>query len=124
MKKKAFLIFITILFSTYTAIAQWTQTSMDSYYIRCLATDGINIFAGTDGNGLFASNDFGSSWYSINTGLSSDDIWSLNYSNNKLYAGTTNGIYLSIDNGNTWNSISNNLQPNQKVILSIEVADT
>jgi hypothetical protein len=104
--------------------AQWTPTSINTGNVRCLATDGVKIYAGTSNNGILVSNDNGLTWNPSNTGLSNHDIWTLHYSENKLYAGTVNGIFLSNDYGNSWTEVSNNLSSPYKHVLSIEVVDT
>ena len=54
MKKVVFVIcFQLSAFSFQYLFGQWQQTSLDSLAIYCLDTSGVNIFAGTEGGGIF-----------------------------------------------------------------------
>ena len=65
MKKITFLIMLAII--GLSANAQWQKTNGPyGVSINCFAINGSNIFAGTDGGGVFLSSDNGSSW--VNTG--------------------------------------------------------
>jgi choice-of-anchor A domain-containing protein/uncharacterized repeat protein (TIGR01451 family) len=67
-----------------------------------------NLYAGTWGNGIYKSTDFGATWNQINNGLTNLAIHALivNTANN-LFVGTFGGgIYKSIDNGNNWFSLN------------------
>jgi len=50
-----------------------------------------NLFAGTNGNGVYVSNDNGSSWTQRNEGLGNVTVWSLGIFNNYIFAGRSDG---------------------------------
>ncbi len=109
---------ITILFTVLIAItlntnAQWVQTSLDSGTVSCLAVSGTNIFAGTDGNGVYLSTDNGISWTSVSTGLTGYYAMYINtlaISGSNIFAGTFgDGVYLSSNNGNSWSAVNTGL---------------
>ncbi|MGB9702634.1 MAG: WD40/YVTN/BNR-like repeat-containing protein, partial [Candidatus Kapaibacteriota bacterium] len=60
------------------------------------------IYAGTNGNGVFVSNDNGNTWSQKNTVLSNSVIFSLENFGSDILAGTRGDIFLSTDNGNSW----------------------
>ncbi len=61
------------------ASAQWTAVNngLNNWYVVPLSVSGVNIFAGTNGGGVFLSTDNGSSWTSVNNGLNHLDVFSL-----------------------------------------------
>ena len=83
----------------------WTQVNNGLTHtdVRTLAVSGTNIFAGTDGGGVFLSTDNGTSWTAVNTGLTNRIVQSLAVSGTNLFAGTWGGgVFLSTDNGTNW----------------------
>jgi photosystem II stability/assembly factor-like uncharacterized protein len=73
--------------------------------VRALAINSAtqDIFAGTEGGGVFRSVDNGSNWTEINAGLTGHvvNVIAVNASGH-LFAGTSYGLFRSTDNGNTW----------------------
>jgi photosystem II stability/assembly factor-like uncharacterized protein len=67
------------------------------------------IFAGTDGGGVFRSTDNGSTW--TQTGLKNIEVRSLAINSaGHLFAGTIGGgVYRSTDNGKNWIEVNNGL---------------
>lgn len=89
----------------------WIRTNLnlgDPYSeVLSLAFQGISIFAGTFGDGIFQSTDGGQNWAAVNNGLSvNTDITALACVNTTLLAGTGIGLYRSTDGGASWNSSS------------------
>ena len=86
----------------------WTALNLN-YDVRAITFDrNNNLYAGTWGNGVFKSTDFGTTWNEINTGLTNLAVHALlvNSANN-LFVGTFGGgVYKSIDHGNNWNSLN------------------
>jgi ligand-binding sensor domain-containing protein len=84
----------------------------------CFAALGQDIFAGT-GYGVFRSTDKGSTWLSVNKGLTYDhfdsiyahppEIMSILAHGNDIYAGTQGGVFLSSDFGTNWSPINSGL---------------
>ena len=73
--------------------AQWQQTNGPyGGNINCIASDGTNIFAGTNGQGVFLSSNNGSSWTAVNNGLPGwSPVYSLAISGSNIFAGTGGG---------------------------------
>jgi photosystem II stability/assembly factor-like uncharacterized protein len=71
-----------------------------------IAPDG-SLFAGTLEHGVFRSNDRGNTWEAVNNGLTSTDIHTLCYDQDRLYAGTMSGlVFFSTDMGANWTATS------------------
>ncbi len=66
------------------------------------------IFAGTDGAGVFVSENSGISWIKSNSGLRAryGDVLSLVFNGSNLYAGTFGWIFSSTNNGLSWNPLN------------------
>jgi hypothetical protein len=76
--------------------------------VREFTTLGINIFAGTQGNGVFLTTNNGENW--IPRGLTYATILSLNTIGTNIFAGTWgSGIYLTTNSGESWNWSNNGL---------------
>ncbi|MBV8194516.1 MAG: hypothetical protein JOY80_03215 [Candidatus Dormibacteraeota bacterium] len=65
------------------------------------ARTGAEAFAGTDGHGVIASADAGSTWGPSSTGLNNLDVRSLAFGLDGIAAGTDSGVYESSD-GHGW----------------------
>ena len=59
--KKFFIVLMFAMFGI-SANAQWIQTSLDSGSVTSLTIKGDTIFAGTWGDGIYLSDNNGSSW--------------------------------------------------------------
>ena len=101
--KKYIVAFILFLIPCMVS-AQWEQTNGPyGGTPRCFATNGSNVFMGTNYNGgFYSSTNSGMSWNRIYNSLSEYDIYSLIYTGSTLLAGTQFGIYLSTNSGNNW----------------------
>jgi photosystem II stability/assembly factor-like uncharacterized protein len=70
---------------------------------------GTYLYAGTN-NGAFKSTNLGSLWTAMNTGMTTNDIYTLtvypkvNADSSYIFAGTGGGIFRSSNNGETWMS--------------------
>jgi len=87
--------------------AQWVHVGLENYYVEALAKSpnnesDNNLFAGTNGNGVFISTNNGIDWISVNTGLNNLYIKALAISDTNIFAGTDSGIYRSTNNGARW----------------------
>ena len=91
-------------------------TGLSSLNVTSLAVIGANLFAGTDGGGVFISTD-GNNWSPVNNGLTFPRISTLAASGTTLYAGTSTGsptttpneVYVSQNNGQNWSPVGNGL---------------
>ena len=94
---------------------------MPNVKVRSLAVCGTNLYAGTDGDGVFLSINNGSDWSAASTGLTNPYVYSLAVSGRNLFAGTCmgNGVFLSTDNGATWTQVSTGLTTNDVSALAI-----
>jgi hypothetical protein len=89
---------------------QWQKLNFpDSVQVNTLAVVDSNIFAGTDGDGIFLSTDNGKNWESINDGLQSYVIHKIFLDGITIFAGTDSGAYISTDKGFNWNPINSGL---------------
>ena len=77
---------------------------LESRGVREMANVGSRLFAGT-GDGLFASDDRGSTW--APSGLEGQEVWQIrDNGHGLLYAGTApTGLYRSDDQGATWTEL-------------------
>ena len=85
--------------------ASWMaiDSGLRGVIITSLAVSGGNVFAGTDGNGVFVTTNNGTSWNPTgDTGLTNATVNTLLVDSGKLYAGTYGGVFLSTDNGAHW----------------------
>ena len=93
--------------------AQWVQTSgPGGGNISAIAVQGSNLFAGTQGQGVFLSTNNGSSWTAVNSGLTSLSVSALVANGTNLFAGTSGGAFLSTNGGTTWTAVNSGLTPN------------
>jgi hypothetical protein len=88
--------------------------------VNVLTVSGTNLFAGTDGGGVFLSTNNGSSWTAVSEGLPRSAYDTTNYyyysiqclavSGTNLFAGTSErGVFLSTNNGSSWTAVSEGL---------------
>jgi hypothetical protein len=64
----------------------WTSSGLH-YTITSFAVSGTNLFAGTNGDGVFLSTDNGANWTAVNDGLTDKIVGSLTVYNSYLFAG-------------------------------------
>lgn len=108
-------VFFTLVFSTIlsTTFAQWTRTNgPEGVAVRTLTTIDGTIYAGTEVNGVYISNDDGISWVARNSGIETYGISSIIELQGYIFVGTYGGgVYRSSDGGVNWTapSIGNTL---------------
>ncbi len=72
----------------------WTPDSSGLKNINCLLPVNNLLFAGTDSNGVYLSNDSGLNWTSVGVGMPDNTrVWSLAASDNNIFAGTSEGLW-------------------------------
>jgi ligand-binding sensor domain-containing protein len=98
-------------FTFVTLPGQWVEKNNGLYggRVSALVADGSNLFAGTNGGGVFLSNNNGASWTAVNTGLTNLYVYSLAVSGSNLFAGTNSGVFLSTNNGTSWTAVNTGL---------------
>jgi len=109
-----FMITISFLFVVYgQCSAQWQKTTLpvDGEVNTLTISDSV-IFAGTDGEGIFASTDNGEHWNSMNEGLQNKFIHTIFINGTTLFAGTEAGASRSTNNGVSWSTINSGLSDN------------
>ncbi|MDQ3019671.1 MAG: T9SS type A sorting domain-containing protein [Bacteroidota bacterium] len=75
--------------------------------VVCLASDGSNFYAGSNGSGIYKSIDSGLNWFAVNSGLENLFINSLIYRGSVLYASTVNAKVFKSNNGGTnWSPLA------------------
>ncbi len=81
-----------------------------------LLVRGSEVFAGTNGGGIFYSSDNGNNWNQINNGLTMLYVYALIEHDSYIFAGTYHegtlngsGVFRSDDNGQNWISVNNGL---------------
>ncbi len=105
---------------------------LTGYYlhVNALAVSGTNLFAGTQGPGVFLSTNDGTNWIAVNNGLPSINVNTLAVSPNgtggtNLFAGTSMGVFLSTNNGTSWTAVNTGLiEPMDKNIIALAVSGT
>ena len=111
-KNLIFLIFFA--FSTYTAFSQdssaWANMTLPanlSSDITAFSQSGNEVYLGTNGQGVFSSNDGGNTWINnSNAAIMGDGINGILIGLNKTYITGKNAVYMTSDNGSSWNEIS------------------
>jgi Secretion system C-terminal sorting domain len=111
-------VFAVLFLSAPHAEAQWTQ--MNGPFggtVYCITpapngTGGTNLFAGTQGNGIFRSVDNGTSWTACNTGLPIyvNTVRTIAVSGSNLFAGVLGGgVFVSNNHGASWTAVNSGL---------------
>ncbi len=94
--------------------AQWVQVNPPNFpsnnSIQCFAVIGTNLFAGSNGHGIFLSTNDGTSWAAVDSGLTNTEVRALAVSGTNLFAGTWgSGVFLSTNNGTSWSIVDTGL---------------
>jgi photosystem II stability/assembly factor-like uncharacterized protein len=85
----------------------WNKIGLDHEITAAIidsnSAGGINIFAGTNGSGIFLSTDNGITWNSLHNGIPTmTTIYALAFSGTNLFAAAGYIVYSSSDNGMSW----------------------
>ncbi len=90
--------------------AQWVQTNgPQGGYVNCLTLSSGNLFAGTNGAGIFLSTDNGTTWKPVNTGLTNLYVRCIAVSGGNIFAGTSTALFLSSNAGASWTAMNSGL---------------
>jgi photosystem II stability/assembly factor-like uncharacterized protein len=111
MNSRIVIIACFLLILGISAQAQWVQTNgPDSVNVNAVVASGTNLFAATNGGGVFLSTDNGDNWSAVNTGLTEGDVMSLALNGTNLFAGDFGyGVFLSTDSGAHWRVMNTGL---------------
>ena len=95
----------------------WKESGGDipGWGIRAATILGSDIFVATDNNGVYKSTDNGQTYTTSNTGLTNTQIYSIEVSGNKIFAGSGDGLFVSDDQGVTWSIISDAIFHNHAI---------
>lgn len=116
----------------FTAVGLWQQTGyllgQDRVLlqINTLAFGNGNIYAGTNGWGVFTSTDGGHSWNPSNTGISDSFISVYALAIDPAHSQTVyatvggDGVYKSTDGGTTWNAVNSGITNLNASALAID----
>jgi photosystem II stability/assembly factor-like uncharacterized protein len=105
--------------------ANWLQsTGLPGLSVTALRFIGTKMFAGTAGEGVYTSNDFGVTWTPSNTGMENAEVTFIAIQDTiNIFASTRNeGIYRSTDAGETWHQINDGLPINSVWCIRITSA--
>lgn len=88
------------------ADGSWSvERRLEDEDVRCLAADGAEVYAGTQGSGIFRSTDGGRTWEPA--GLAGTPVKSLALGDRALYAGTREPrVHVSRDGGRAWKALA------------------
>ena len=107
------LLILPLLFLNERANAQWQQLNGPSGGNIAYITSGPGgyVYAAASGSGIFRSDDNGTTWNSINSGLSASYINTIVFNDaGMLFASSvSNGVFRSVDYGNTWTEINSGI---------------
>lgn len=100
-----------------TANAQWQVTNgpFGFNFIRaqCFAKQGTNLFAGTQGDGVWISTDNSASpWTKVSNGITNVTVNALWVKDNMLFAGTNGGVFVTTNSGTNWTAKNNGITNN------------
>jgi len=89
--------------------------------------DGENVFAATEGAGIFLTSDDGRRWIPVNNGLRNPVVYSLATGTASVgacvFAGVADGVYLTTTNGARWTNVTTGM-PQAKVYALTIAGDT
>lgn len=106
------------LFKTFDFGKTWEPAGLSDYEMTSISIDNFGrkavIYAGTAGDGVYKSANYGMTWNSINNGIDDPNINALlcdRKLHNILYAGSLGGgAYISTDYGDNWQMITMGLR--------------
>jgi len=110
-----------------TGWTEWEKASfgLPDAPVWSLIVHGTNLFAGvlSNGNSLFRSTDYGTTWTSSGSGLGLTFVNSLAVNGANIFAGTNNGVFLSVNNGANWTAVNSGIENKNVWCLSVSGAN-
>jgi photosystem II stability/assembly factor-like uncharacterized protein len=111
--------------------ASWTPVNTDlpaNAWVRALAANGSDIFAGIDSGGVYLSTNNGGNWTAVNTGLPQNIyVTSFAISGSNIFVGSYSGAYMSSNDGANWTAVNTGLPINtynQTLVLALAASGT
>jgi len=120
-----YILIVAIIYPIDNGNGQWVPVNYpgSGNIQRCISVIDSNVFIGTD-QGAFRSIDGGSSWISIDSGMTNTDVFCLAASGTNLIAGTNGGgIFLSTNRGMTWTPINTGLSDLNIYTIAVKDSD-
>ncbi|HRE58212.1 MAG TPA: T9SS type A sorting domain-containing protein [Candidatus Kapabacteria bacterium] len=113
---------ILIVFTTFSASAQWQSCTplYGGYYFSLLQVSDTIIIAGSGGYGTFRSTDNGRTWNRV---INSKDGLAITQSGTSLYVANEEGVYRSMDSGATWTKTQQEGLPKNLTITTVKAVD-
>jgi photosystem II stability/assembly factor-like uncharacterized protein len=122
-KTQSFLFGCLLAFAVSPSVfaAQWQHgNNLYGERVNALAVSGTSLFAGTRDSGVFRSNDSGTSWVRVNSGLTDLYIRALAIKGTLLFTGTQDsGMFRSSDNGAHWSAINTGMSSTNIQALAV-----
>ncbi|MHB8096046.1 MAG: hypothetical protein ACYDEI_00110 [Erysipelotrichaceae bacterium] len=90
------------------AFPGWNQfggNQINSYSILSILKVGTDVYAGTNGAGVYVKNYGDSAWYAFNTNINTSTVNSIAYDNTYIICGTTSGCYKTTSGSGTWTQL-------------------
>src|SRR3990170_658790 len=111
-----------------TANAQWQVTfgpfGFNFVRVQCFAKQGTNLFAGTQGDGVWISIDNSASpWTKVSNGLTGKSVIALLLNGTDLFAETDSGVFKTTNNGTNWISVNDGLTDTSMISLATSVTN-
>jgi len=100
----------------------WTQvsTGLTNMYIKSLCVSGSDIYAGTQGGGIFKSSNDGGQWNDMSTGIPLfSNITCFAISGSNIFAGTDNGVFNKPNNGTSWIAVNTGLIDTSITVMGV-----
>lgn len=84
--------------------SSWVGASvgLPIHQVYALTTDGIDLFAGTNGGGVYRSTNDGESWSQINHNLSNLYVYGLVARDHEVFCATLGGVFRYVSGGANW----------------------
>jgi photosystem II stability/assembly factor-like uncharacterized protein len=97
-----------------------TNTNVTALAVLSNRTGGTDLFAATNGGGLFRSSDNGTSWTESDSGLGHPYIATLIVSGTNIFAGANyGGVFVSTNNGTNWSLVGSGLTNDHITALTV-----
>ncbi len=90
----------------------WSAAGLSTTDVRAIAAINNTLFVGTNGTGIYKSDDYGATWVAINNGLNGAlNFRAMESKGNTLFAGgpTGTGVFRSLDFGANWTLLGGGL---------------
>jgi photosystem II stability/assembly factor-like uncharacterized protein len=92
------------------AFGQWMQLNGPGHDgILCFVENNGEVFAGTEGSGIFVSTDDGTNWSGLNSPHSSAPVFSMTSYDGIIFAGILSNVFRSTDDGLNWAIVDSGL---------------